>query len=102
MVRHVSGLSGEGSRRSLAVAAEKHAGAHRRGEPFMRVTSDGIGPLDARERKAQTIREGGGAAPRGIHVVPEPMRGREFGELRQRVNYSRVSRPRCADDQEWQ
>src|SRR5262245_13546460 len=49
LIRHISGLGGESAADGCAVTAEKHASARWHREPFMRVASDGISPLDARK-----------------------------------------------------
>src|SRR3712207_7241062 len=51
----------------------------------VRIDRERVGALDARQQRAELVREDGGAAIRRVDVEPDPTLGRDVRELGQRV-----------------
>ena len=89
----------QGRLQQLAVPDQSSPGTLWHGHSLVRIYHDGIGALDAAERRPGQIGKNKETAVCGVHVEPQPMLARNFRDFLQRINRASIRSARRSDHQ---
>ena len=92
VVRQIVRVDRERPREQLAFANEHRAAFNRLIEPLVRVERHRIGQLDARQRRAAPLTQGGESTVCSIDVEPQPAVAADLRQLTQAVDRASVGR----------